>query len=199
MHDHSEDIGMFPLRLFLLPNERTTLHIFEPRYLQLIMECLQSKTPFGIPYQTKTLLSEHGSLVKIVKVEKRYESGEMDVIVECTHNFSLNHFQGKSPDKMYPCGSIKLISDENMHPNGILMMTVKKYLETLFSKPFEEELNEYYSHAKIIKSLSLNDEEKYKFLSYNNDRRNAYLVGKTRFLTLLIEQEKKVVDQFYLN
>jgi hypothetical protein len=28
--------GLFPLRIFLFPGEQTTLHIFEPRYLQLV-------------------------------------------------------------------------------------------------------------------------------------------------------------------
>ena len=58
--------GLFPLRIFLFPGEQTTLHIFEPRYLQLVTECLSSGEYFGIPYQGKTTLSELGSLVKVV-------------------------------------------------------------------------------------------------------------------------------------
>jgi Lon protease-like protein len=57
--------GLFPLRIFLFPGEQTTLHIFEPRYLQLVTECLSNNEYFGIPYQGKTTLSELGSLVKV--------------------------------------------------------------------------------------------------------------------------------------
>ena len=53
--------GLFPLRIFLFPGEQTTLHIFEPRYLQLVTECLSSGEYFGIPYQGKTTLSELGA------------------------------------------------------------------------------------------------------------------------------------------
>ena len=74
--------GLFPLRIFLLPGEQTTLHIFEPRYLQLVTECLSSGEYFGIPYQGKTTLSEFGSLVKVVQILKNYDSGELDVLVE---------------------------------------------------------------------------------------------------------------------
>ena len=62
--------GLFPLRIFLFPGEQTTLHIFEPRYLQLVTECLSSGEYFGIPYQGKTTLSELGSLVKVVQILK---------------------------------------------------------------------------------------------------------------------------------
>ena len=54
--------GLFPLRIFLFPGEQTTLHIFEPKYLQLITDCINNEDLFGIPYQGKTTLSELGSL-----------------------------------------------------------------------------------------------------------------------------------------
>ena len=68
------------------------LHIFEPRYLQLVTECLSSGEYFGIPYQGKTTLSEFGSLVKVVQILKNYDSGELDVLVECRSNFKIHHF-----------------------------------------------------------------------------------------------------------
>ena len=55
MINNNLDYGMFPLRIFLFPGEQTTLHIFEPRYLQLITECLENNVCFGIPYQGKQL------------------------------------------------------------------------------------------------------------------------------------------------
>ena len=199
MRDGSKDIGLFPLRLFLLPGEQTTLHIYEPRYLQLVSECLLQFKDFGIPYQTKTSLSEFGSMVKVVEVVKAYDSGELDILVECNQNFRINHFEGKSPDKMYPCGSIAPIALNENLPSKEMMTTMKGYLETLLDKTVEEELSEYYSFGRIIKSMNLNDEEKFKFLGYSHKSKNNYLIGKAKFLTLLVEQEKKVVDQFYLN
>ena len=62
--------GLFPLRIFLFPGEQTTLHVFEPRYLQLATDCKNHDQYFGIPYQGKTTLSELGSLVKIVQILK---------------------------------------------------------------------------------------------------------------------------------
>jgi len=199
MRNHNEDIGLFPLRLFMLPGEQTTLHIYEPRYLQLIMECVNDYKVFGIPYQTKTSLSEFGSMVSVIQILKKYDNGEIDVLVECNQNFKINHFEGQKENKLYPCGSVALIDELKTEPSHILMDTIKSYLETLLDKPVTDELSEYFSFKQIIKSLNLTDEEKFKFLGYSEDRRNQFLTGKAKFLSLLIQQEKMVVDQFYLN
>lgn len=199
MRQHNEDIGLFPLRLFLLPGEQTTLHIHELRYMQLIMECMNDFKVFGIPYQTKTALSEFGSMVSIIEVSKKYDNGEIDVLVECNQNFKINHFEGQKEDKLYPCGSVSLVDDFNTDPSDELMLQVKLYLEVLLDKPVTDELNEHSSFKQIIKSLNLSDEEKFKFLSYTEERKNQFLIRKSKFHSILIEQEKMVVDQFYLN
>ena len=45
-----EEIGLFPLGFVLLPTEQVPLHIFEPRYRELIAECLANEQPFGLVY-----------------------------------------------------------------------------------------------------------------------------------------------------
>jgi hypothetical protein len=91
------------------------------------------------------------------------------------------------------------VDDFKTDPSDELMQQVKSYLETLLDKKVTDELSEYFSFKQIIKSLNLTDEEKFKFLSYSEDRKNQFLIGKSKFLSILIEQEKMVVDQFYLN
>ncbi len=199
MRNQNEDIGLFPLRLFMLPGDQTTLHIFEPRYLQLIMDCINSQKDFGIPYQTKTSLSEYGSMVNVVQILKKYDNGELDVLVECTSNFKILHFEGQAENKLYPAGSVSILDELNIEPSGILMNQVKDYLEILLDRNVTDELNDYFSFKQIVKSLNLNDEEKFKFLGYSEEKRNQFLCNKAKFLSILIQQEKMVVDQFYLN
>ena len=43
-----DEIGLFPLELVLLPGEQVPLHIFEPRYRELIGECLDDGREFGL-------------------------------------------------------------------------------------------------------------------------------------------------------
>ena len=44
------EIGLFPLGIVLLPTEQVPLHIFEPRYRELIAECIEGGQPFGLVY-----------------------------------------------------------------------------------------------------------------------------------------------------
>src|SRR6266566_1552762 len=41
-------IGLFPLELVLVPTERVPLNVFEPRYRELVGECLERGEEFGI-------------------------------------------------------------------------------------------------------------------------------------------------------
>src|SRR5262245_53016554 len=41
-------LGLFPLPLVLVPTERVPLHIFEPRYRELIGECIEHGNEFGV-------------------------------------------------------------------------------------------------------------------------------------------------------
>lgn len=41
-------LALFPLNVVLFPGATLPLHIFEPRYLQMIGRCMQLKQPFGV-------------------------------------------------------------------------------------------------------------------------------------------------------
>jgi len=43
-----ENIPLFPLQAVLFPGTSIPLHIFEPRYRQMVDECLTRKRPFGV-------------------------------------------------------------------------------------------------------------------------------------------------------
>ena len=44
------ELGLFPLEMVLVPTERIPLHIFEPRYQELIGECLDRDDEFGLVF-----------------------------------------------------------------------------------------------------------------------------------------------------
>ena len=47
--------------------------------------------------------------------------------------------------------------------------------------------------------MNLTDDEKVKFLCYGNDKRNDFLLRKIKFMQILLNQERKVEQNFYLN
>ena len=72
-------IPIFPLGIVVYPGEDLNLHIFEPRYKQLIKECHEQKKGFGIPTVIENKLQENGTLVQITELTKLYDNGEMDI------------------------------------------------------------------------------------------------------------------------
>lgn len=191
--------GLFPLRIFLFPGEQTTLHIFEPRYLQLVTDCLNNEDFFGIPYQGKTTLSELGSLVKIVQILKKYDNGEIDILIECSNNFKINNFETKNKSRLYPCGTIMPLNKNKFSPSDELNTHASNYLTQLLEKPEETKKSELLSFNNLINLVNLSDEEKIKFLSFSESKKNDFLIKKFKFMDILLSQEKMVDQNFYLN
>src|SRR2546428_246128 len=59
------EIGLFPLGIVLLPTERVPLHIFEPRYKELIGECLDEEREFGLMLTDDEGLREIGTCAAV--------------------------------------------------------------------------------------------------------------------------------------
>lgn len=83
------ELGLFPLPLVLFPGERMPLHIFEPRYRELIGECLEQQRPFGILLSEDESLSEVGTEASVVEVLEQTEDGRSTVLVEGGERFRL--------------------------------------------------------------------------------------------------------------
>jgi Lon protease-like protein len=87
-------IALFPLDLVLFPGAPLPLHIFEPRYKELIGECLQHKKVFGMVRAKDNAVAEVGCTAVIQNVIKEYEDGRLDIATEGKQRFSiiqLNH------------------------------------------------------------------------------------------------------------
>src|SRR5512144_142324 len=75
------EIGLFPLGIVLLPTEQVPLHIFEPRYRELIAECVEGEEPFGLVYADDDGLRRIGTLARVGEVVERFEDGRMNIVV----------------------------------------------------------------------------------------------------------------------
>lgn len=70
------------------------MHIFEPRYKELIAECLEEKKVFGMVRAKENAVAEVGCTAAILNVIKEYEDGRLDIAAEGKQRFSilqLNH------------------------------------------------------------------------------------------------------------
>ena len=94
-------IPIFPLGIVVYPGEHLNLHIFEPRYKQLIKECFEAGKFFGIPPVINDKVSEMGTLMKVVEINKTYEDGKMDIKTEGQSVFKILEIIKELPKKLY--------------------------------------------------------------------------------------------------
>ena len=67
------ELGLFPLGIVLLPTERVPLHVFEPRYRELIGECVETDGEFGLLYADEDGVRDVGTLARITEVLERFD------------------------------------------------------------------------------------------------------------------------------
>ena len=94
-------IPIFPLSIVVYPGEDLNLHIFEPKYKQLIKECFDQKKPFGMPVVINNKINELGTLVDILEISKMYHNGEMDIKTRGQKIFRVLEIINEVPDKLY--------------------------------------------------------------------------------------------------
>jgi Lon protease-like protein len=112
------EIGLFPLGLVLLPTEQVPLHIFEPRYRELIAECLESDQPFGLVYADEDGLRRTGTLASVVEVVERFPDGRLNIVVEGGDRFRLLEL---TAGRSFQTGSIEAlpVDDDPPEPEDV--------------------------------------------------------------------------------
>jgi ATP-dependent Lon protease len=103
------EIGLFPLELVLLPTERVPLHIFEPRYKELIGECLRSGREFGLVLEDEQGRREVGTRAAVVEVLQVFDDGRMNVVIEGHDRFRLLEL---TSGRAFLTGDVEPLDDE---------------------------------------------------------------------------------------
>jgi uncharacterized protein len=114
-------IPIFPLALVVYPGEILPLHIFEPRYKELIQDCKEQNKPFGIPAVINNRMQEMGTLVEITEIVKVYDNGEMDIRTRGLKIFRVLETIGTVPEKLYS-GAIVNYPDNVLESAGRELM-----------------------------------------------------------------------------
>ena len=180
-------IPIFPLSVVVYPGEELNLHIFEPRYKQLVNECNVQKKPFGIPTVIESKLQDHGTLVQIIELSKVYDNGEMDIKTQGVQVFRILELIKEIPDKLY---SGAIVNYPHNHEQGkpSLMQKVMAGIHDLHRllkvnkeyKKSDEEINTY----DIAHHVGLSLQQEYELLGLFDERqRQEYL---KRHLTKVI-------------
>jgi hypothetical protein len=187
---------MFPLSIFPLPGELVPLHIFEPRYRQLIADCEARDISFGIFFNHTANTQKLGSLVKLESVIKRYAGGESDIIVKCTDLFFMDNLYRTYKDKLYPGGDVRMWQVDLHQPvSEELNIEFAEYLSRL-KQPGAHARHSLFQVANV---LSLDFDDRLRFVMTEPEKQENFLSRRIRYHLLLNRQAEQSKDTFHLN
>ena len=124
-------IPIFPLEMVVYPGEQVHLHIFEPRYKELIGECVQNGRLFGIPTVIQQKMKDMGTLMEVKEVVQTYENGEMDIRTQGLRIFRILEVIKEVPEKMYSGAIVTYPDNQDDEGNRELMQWVVKGVQEL--------------------------------------------------------------------
>ncbi|HRO44496.1 LON peptidase substrate-binding domain-containing protein [Agriterribacter sp.] len=196
-------IPIFPLSIVVFPGEEVNLHIFEPRYKQLIKECFSDVKPFGIPPIINSRMGDLGTLVKVQELVKIYDNGEMDIRIKGTAVFRILELIKRIPDKLYS-GAIVNYPETNETGSETLMKKVLKSMREMhrllkITKQFrlpDERLKAF----DIAHHAGLSVEEEQELLGLTQEiHRQEYLKRHLHTIISVLKETETLKERIKLN
>lgn len=196
-------IPLFPLALVVFPDEELNLHIFEPRYKQLVTDCFTNKKPFGIPAVINNAVQEFGTLVEILEITTTYDNGEMDIKTRGTIIFKILEKIEALPDKLYHgaivtypatkyIGSLPLMGKilESIRALHLILNVTKQF------KKADDDLLSF----DVAHHAGMGLEDEYQLLQYEHElHRQEYIKRHLVKVLEVMTQMDKLKDKIILN
>ena len=196
-------IPIFPLSIVVYPGEELNLHIFEPRYKQLVSDCFADNKPFGIPAMVKDTLMEYGTLVTITEIKEVYEDGKMDIRTTAVRVFRMLEIVKDIPEKLYSGAIVNYPDNYEIGKPGQVQQVLASIRELhrllniikSFKKPDEEIVSYDLAHH-----AGLNLEEEFELLQLmREDQRLEYLKRHLGKVLPIINEMENLKEKVKLN
>lgn len=183
-------LPLFPLEVVLLPGTPLPLHIFEPRYKEMIGECITAEAPFGVVRAFDEGIAEVGCTAEIITITKEYPDGRMDLICEGRKRFEVIEV---NRDRSFLQAEVLIVPDE---PGTAIqeerVKAVQLHLEILslagavqdLSAADQNQLSFY-----LAGSLPLDLDFKQKLLAMRSEAQRIQAVGA--YLETILPQLKR--------
>lgn len=193
---------LFPLNLVVFPGEDLNLHIFEPRYRQLVNECFAREITFGIPVFVNDKLPGYGTEVHITTLHKRYDDGRMDIKTKGLGVFQLIHFENPVPGKLYAGGDVQLVEPGDAfspHLDALLTLLERLYnLLQIDSDDIRPELPNL--SYRIGHKVGLSVDQEYELLTLESEsERQQYLIHHLDKVIPVVSEMERTKQRIRMN
>jgi ATP-dependent Lon protease len=195
-------LPLFPLQLVVFPGEKLNLHIFEPRYKQLIREVEQNGTTFGIPSYIDGKVMDVGTEIRLISVEKRYEDGQMDIRTEGIGLFRIIELYRVAPGKLYAGADISRlnIADGGNISKAEEILSLAKELFALLG--IDKKLpgaGQFYAFD-IAHHIGFSQQQEYTFLCLSDEeRRQDFMLTHLRAMLPAAQQMQQLRERALMN
>lgn len=172
-------LPIFPLSLVVFPGEHLNLHVFEPRYKQLINECLAYNSTFGIPAFINGKLCPLGTEVEVLSVERVYSKGEMDIKTLGLKIFEIDDLVRKMPDKLYSAANVKWVENRDngdVYLRDEVLGMLQQLHKTLNISKDKLDDPETFDTYKVAHYVGFSLEEEYDFLCLRSERERQFML-----------------------
>ncbi len=166
-----EMLPFFPLNLVVFPEQKLNLHVFEPRYKELLRDCVEQKSNFCVPSYVMNKI-EFGTEVAILKVEKWYDDGRADIKTIGKRVLKIESMNNPFEDKLYAMGEVSYLENSD-NADDLLREKIREALMQLFElievKPLKLETD--FSVFSIAHKIGLSKESEYALLQITEERK----------------------------
>ena len=191
----TSDLPLFPLGVVLYPRERMPLHIFEPRYKEMIRYCLGEEQPFGIVLFAEGRIADVGCLATVFRIVNEYPDGRLDILVQGEERFRIRQIR---QERAYLTADEEKVAEPHEPPRRDLKeraITQHMKLLELVGRTVRPSLYQDVQEVSFVLAhnagLTLKQKQEVLELVRENER-IAYLVDHFESLIPLVEQKEDV-------
>lgn len=197
-------IPIFPLDIVVYPTEPLHLHIFEPKYKQLINDCIRENKPFGLPVVIDKKVQEFGTLLEVTELSKEYERGEMDIKTKGSKVFKVLEVIKDVPDKLYSGAIVTYPTNILEQDSGQLPELVLKEVKRLYKLLNVEEKfpngDQSTISYQIAHYLGMKQEQEYEMLKlFTETQRLEYIRRHLNEIVPVIKELEEVKARIQRN
>ena len=182
----------FPLSLVAFPGEELNLHIFEPRYKQLIHECDQSGKTFAILPQYDGKEVAHATEMQLIEIARTYEDGKMDIRTLGIGLVKVIDYYKRHPNKLYPGVEIEKLDWDDVSDiviNTKILQQISILYETMNISNVKILPPEKFRTYQIAHKVGFNIDQELHFLSLNKEvERQLYMFDHLTKLIPVVEE-----------
>jgi len=193
-------LPLFPLEVVLFPEMLLPLHVFEERYKEMIAECQQGNSPFGVLYSHDERIETIGCTAEISQLIKRYSDGRIDLVAVGRKRFQVSFFDS---ERAYLRASVELLPDwvgerDREASEKLARQTLDLYAQAskLMGQNHPEEPSSESSlrglSFKLASSLHLQNQIRQRILEARSEDRRLEVLAEhlSALIPQLIERQK---------